>query len=80
VVNVLLDAGQAEGLAGPGEHDGTLGNQVFDAGTRGGGVIEDLDGKILCHQRSGRLLQALDGRRVGEQRCRNRGGHDVSCH
>jgi hypothetical protein len=46
VVDVRLDAGQAEGLAGAGEHAGALGNQVFDAGPRGGGVVEDFDGKI----------------------------------
>jgi hypothetical protein len=63
-VDVLLDAGQAEGLAGPGEHAGTLGYQIFDAGTRGGGVVEDFDGETVCSQRSGGPLQTLCGRRA----------------
>ena len=78
VLMSVIDAGQPEGLAGPGEHAGALGYQVFDAGTRGGGVVEDLDGETVCRQRGGRPLQALRGRRVGEQCCRNRGGHGAS--
>ena len=72
-VDVLIDARQAEGLAGPGEHAGALGYQIFDAGTRGGGGVEDFDGETVCRQRSGRLLEALLWRRVGEQCCRNWG-------
>src|SRR6202034_1870650 len=77
VVDVLLDAGEAEGLAGPGEHAGALRNQVFDAGTRGGGVIEDLGREIVCGERGGHSLEALAGCRVGERRRPNRGGHTV---
>src|SRR5262249_26667381 len=73
--DVRFDARQAEGLAGPGEHAGAVGYQVLDAGTRGGGVVEDFDGEAVCGPRGGRSLQALRGRRVGELCCRNRGRH-----
>src|SRR5260370_57721 len=43
-VDVGVDAGQAEGLAGAREHAGAVGYQVLDADTGGGGVVEDLGG------------------------------------
>jgi hypothetical protein len=76
--DVLLDAGQAKRFTGPGEHTGALGYQVLDAGTRGGHVIEDLDGETVCRQRGRRPLQVRRGRRVGEQSGRNRGRHGAS--
>src|SRR5262249_17719328 len=63
-VDVIIDARQAERLAGPGEHAGALGYQILDAGPRGGGVVEDLGGEAVRRQRGGRPLQALGGRRV----------------
>jgi hypothetical protein len=77
-VDVLVDARQAEGLAGPGEYAGAVGYQILDAGARGGDVVEDFDDETVCRQRGGRPLQALRGRRVGEQCCRNRGSHGAS--
>jgi hypothetical protein len=65
-VDVPVDARQAQGLAGPGEHAGALGYQILDAGACGGDVVEDLDGETVCRQRSRCPLQALHGRRVGE--------------
>ncbi|MDQ4053866.1 MAG: hypothetical protein M3237_14350 [Actinomycetota bacterium] len=55
-----------------------LGNQVLDAGTRGGGVIEDLDGEVSFLQRGGHPLQALGGSRFSEQCCWNRGNDGAS--
>src|SRR5262249_7562556 len=77
-VDVLVDARQAERLAGPGEHAGALGYQILDAGPRGGGVVEDFDCEAVCGQRGRRPLQALRGRRGGEQCCRGGGGHGAS--
>src|SRR5215469_12177618 len=69
---------RAQGLAGPGEHVGALGYQVFDVPPRGGGVVENFDSEAMCGQRGGRPLQALRGRWVGERCCRGGGSHGAS--
>jgi hypothetical protein len=49
--------------------------------TRGGRVVEDLDGETVFGQRGGRAFQALGGHRVGELGGgwrRSRGGHAAS--
>jgi hypothetical protein len=65
-VDVVIDARQAQGLAGRSEHAGAFGYQMLDGETCGGDIVEDLDGEAACRQRSGRPLEALGGRRVAE--------------
>jgi hypothetical protein len=72
-IEIGVEAGQPEGLAGCGEHAGAHGDQLLDATAGGGGVIEDLGGEAAGPERGGGLLQGRRGCGVGEGRGGNRG-------
>ena len=53
--------------------------EILDGTAAARARVQDLDGETVRGQRSGRPLQALCGRRVGEGCGRYGGGHDASC-